>query len=420
MDKLIIYGGVQLQGEVRIGGAKNSALPIMTATILSAQKNTIQNVPDLEDVKTMCSLICYMGSECSYQDGLLTMDTTKINRYEAPYELVKTMRASVLILGPLLARYGKAKVSLPGGCAIGARPINLHLMGLQLMGANINLDSGYVVATAPKLKGACICFDTITVTGTENLMMAATLAEGKTVLKNAAMEPEVVDLGNALISMGAQIKGLGTTRIEIEGVESLNPLNDYSIICDRIEAGTFMAAAGITGGSIVLKCLQREHMDAVIAKFIEAGLTFKREGDGLRVTGPDIIKATDIQTVPYPGFPTDMQAQFMALMCRSNGISMIKENIFENRFMHVAELRRMGALIKIQDHVATVQGNGLKGAPVMATDLRASASLVLAALAAEGASTVQRIYHLDRGYERLELKLASLGAHIQRVRGVPN
>jgi UDP-N-acetylglucosamine 1-carboxyvinyltransferase len=337
-----------------------------------------------------------------------------IRNFEAPYDLVSTMRASVLILGPLLARLGKAKVSLPGGCAIGARPINLHLMGLKKMGATIKLEAGYVLAKAKRLKGASIYFDTPTVTGTENIMMAAALAEGKTVIENAAREPEVVDLANALISMGAKIKGAGDSVIEIEGVSRLEPL-DYTIIPDRIETGTFMTIAGITGGDITIKKCRPDHLDALINKLQDSGIRFRKGRDGIRVTGPERPSAVNAKTMPYPGFPTDMQAQFMAMMCIADGTCVISEKIFENRFMHVAELRRMGADITIEGGTATIRGiGGLKGAPLMATDLRASASLIVAALAAEGQTTIHRIYHLDRGYEKIEEKLQRLGADVRR------
>ena len=416
MDKLIIKGGKPLKGEVRISGAKNAALPIMTASILSSGKNTIYNIPNLMDVKTMGRLLSNMGAKFDHKDGLVTIDSSSINNFEAPYDLVKTMRASVLVLCPLVARFGRARVSLPGGCAIGARPINLHLMGLEKMGARIQLESGYVIAKATRLKGASIYLDTITVTGTENLMMAAALAKGTTILENAAREPEVVDLANCLISMGAKIRGAGDSVIEIEGVEELKPIKNYEIIPDRIETGTFMAIAGITGGDLTLKDCRPEHLDAVVMKLKDTGVVFKETKKGLRVIGPKRLTAKDVKTIPYPGFPTDMQAQFMTMMTIANGTSVIKETVFENRFMHVAELKRMGADISIEGGTATIKGvNKLKGAPVMATDLRASASLVVAALCAEGETVIHRIYHLDRGYEKMDEKLRHVGADIKRV-----
>ncbi len=418
MDKLIIRGGRPLYGEVKIAGAKNSALPIIAASILSGDKNIIENVPKLKDVETMCRLLKHLGASYSYENSRLNIDTSCINRYEAGYELVKTMRASILVLGPLLARYGRAKVSLPGGCAIGARPVNLHLIALKKMGANITLDSGYIIARSSKLKGTHIYFDTPTVTGTENIIMAASIADGTTIIENAAREPEVVDLANAINSMGGRVNGAGTPIIEVEGVGELRSLK-HSIICDRIEAGTFMAAVGITTGSIILRNVKADYMDAIISKLSEAGINVEIEkGDVIKVESFKRPLPVDIKTRPYPGFPTDMQAQFMALMCIANGISIIKENIFENRFMHVAELRRMGADIEVEGSIAKVKGvKVLKGAPVMATDLRASASLILAALGAEGVSEVLRIYHLDRGYEHIEKKLSELGADIKRVKG---
>ena len=414
MDKLIIKGGKHLKGEIEISGAKNAALPVMAASILAAGENTISRVPDLRDVKTMGRLLSNMGAEFYYEPHRAIIKTDRIKNFEAPYELVKEMRASVLVLGPMVARYGRARVSLPGGCAIGARPINLHLMGLEKMGAKIELEAGYVKATARRLKGTSIYFDTSTVTGTENLMMAATLAKGSTVLENAAREPEVVDLAAALTAMGAKINGAGESVIEIEGVEELKPVN-HTVIPDRIEAGTFMAIAGITGGDITIRGCMLEHLHASIMKLQEAGLRFEKAKDGVRVFGPARPKAIDIETAPYPGFPTDMQAQFMALMSIAQGTSLITETIFENRFMHVAELMRMGADISFKGSTATVKGiKKLKGANVMATDLRASASLVVAALRAEGETIIHRLYHLDRGYEKMEEKLRSLRADIKR------
>ncbi len=414
MDKLIIEGGRRLKGTVEISGAKNAVLPIMAATLLASGEHHISGAPHLRDVMTMGRLIAHLGAGYHFEKNKIILDCRRIDSDDAPYELVSTMRASVLVLGPLLARLGRAKVSLPGGCAIGARPINLHLAGLEKLGATISLEDGYVVARARKLRGATVCFDMPTVTGTENLMMAAVLAEGRTLLENAAREPEVRDLAEALISMGAKIQGAGESVIEIEGVRRLRPLR-HRVIPDRIETGTFLAIAGITGGDITIKNCRPEHLDAIINKFKDAGLTFRMTQRGMRVIGPVRLKAVNATTMPYPGFPTDMQAQLMAMMCVAGGTSVISEKIFENRFMHVAELRRMGADITIDGGTASVSGvKGLKGAPVMATDLRASASLIVAALAAEGESVVRRIYHLDRGYEGIEKKLLALGAVVRR------
>jgi len=415
MDKLIIRGGKRLKGEVEISGAKNAALPVIAAALLAPGEHTISRVPDLRDIKTMGRLLENMGAEFHYEPHKAVIAANRINNLEAPYELVKEMRASVLVLGPMLARFGRAKVSLPGGCAIGARPINLHLMGLEKMGAKIELESGYVMASAKRLKGAVIYFDTVTVTGTENLMMAASLAKGVTVLENAAREPEVIDLANALTAMGAKINGAGESIIKIEGVDELSPLA-HTIIPDRIETGTFMAAAGITGGDITIQGCLPEHLQAFLIKLKAAGLRFE---DMVRVIGPARPKAVDIETAPYPGFPTDMQAQFMALMSKAQGTSIITETIFENRFMHVAELRRMGADISFKGSTAIVRGvRELKGTNVMATDLRASASLVVAALGAEGKTTIHRVYHLDRGYEKIEEKLTGLGADVRREKSM--
>lgn len=416
MDKLVINGGKRLKGEVTISGAKNAALPIMVSSILASGESTIHRVPELMDVMTMGKLLDNLGAGFHYEPGTAVINTAHINNHVAPYDLVKTMRASVLVLGPLLARTGKARVSLPGGCAIGARPINLHLMGLEKMGATIELDRGYVNASAKRLRGSAIYLDMPTVTGTENLLMAASLAKGTTVIENAAKEPEVVDLANALSSMGAKISGAGESTIEVEGVDELRPLH-YSVIPDRVETGTFMTIAGITGGEILIKGCRPEHSEALITKLREAGLVIEIQGAGMRVTGPDRPSAKDIKTMPYPGFPTDMQAQFMALMAVAEGTSVIRETIFENRFMHVAELRRMGADIEIEGGVATVRGvPKLNGADVMATDLRASASLIVAGLGAEGRTTIHRLYHLDRGYERIEEKLKGLGATVERMK----
>ncbi len=416
MDKLIIHGGVSLKGEVTISGAKNAALPIMVASILARGKSVIRRVPELMDVMTMGKLLANLGADFHYSSGQAVIGAGSIDNHVAPYELVKTMRASVLVLGPLLARTGNARVSLPGGCAIGARPINLHLMGLEKMGATIELDRGYVTARAGRLNGAVIYLDIPTVTGTENLLMAASLAKGTTVIENAAREPEVVDLADALNSMGARILGAGEGTIEIEGVEELRPL-DYTVIPDRVETGTFMTIAGITGGDVLIKGCRHEHDDALITKLQEAGIVIEKQGTEMRIKAPRRPGSQDIKTMPYPGFPTDMQAQFMALMTIAQGTSVIRETIFENRFMHVAELRRMGADIEIEGGVATVRGvPKLKGTDVMATDLRASASLIVAGLAAEGKTTVHRLYHLDRGYDRIEKKLSGLGAIVERVK----
>ncbi|MBF0559113.1 MAG: UDP-N-acetylglucosamine 1-carboxyvinyltransferase [Nitrospirae bacterium] len=416
MDTLVIQGNKTLKGEVSISGAKNAALPILAASILASGESSFTGIPYLRDVVTMGRLLSTMGCKFDYADGTAVIDSASINHFEAPYELVKTMRASVLALGPLVARYGKARVSLPGGCAIGARPINLHLMGLEKMGAKIKLEGGYVIAKANVLRGASLFFDTVTVTGTENLMMAAALARGTTVLENAAREPEVVDLANCLISMGARIKGAGESVIEIEGVDTLRPAKRYRVIPDRIEAGTFMAIAGICGSDLLLKNCRSDHLDAVIMKLKDTGVSFKDTKKGLRVRGHGRPVSADLKTIPYPGFPTDMQAQFMAMMTVAKGTSVIKETVFENRYMHVAELKRMGADISIEGGAAAIRGvEQLKGAPVMATDLRASASLVVAALCAKGETRISRIYHLDRGYEKMDEKLRQLGADIYRL-----
>jgi|WetSurMetagenome_2_1015567.scaffolds.fasta_scaffold00126_25 UDP-N-acetylglucosamine 1-carboxyvinyltransferase len=416
MDLLIIRGGKQIKGEVSISGSKNAALPIITASILAPGVHQITNVPELRDVSTMARLIGNMGGLTGYRGGILTLDTGRLRTPEAPYELVKTMRAAVLVLGPLVARFGKARVSLPGGCAIGGRPIDQHIKGLEKMGAKIALEGGYVIAKAKRLNGARIYFDMPTVTGTENIMMAATLARGVTTIENAAREPEIKDLADCLIQMGAKIRGAGESIIEITGVDSLVPLANYAVIPDRIETGTFMAIAGACDGDITIRNCRTDHLDAVIMILKEAGLRFDETPKGLRVRGPKHLQACAITTMPYPGFPTDMQAQFMALMTIAKGTSIIRENIFENRFMHVAELRRMGADISIDGGTAAVKGiERLTGAPVMATDLRASASLIVAALCAKGESAIQRIYHLDRGYERIDEKLKKLGADIKRV-----
>ena len=415
MKTIHIQGGKKLKGEVTISGAKNAALPIIAAGILCGGEQKITNVPNLADVRTLGKILQNMGVTFQLQDHEILLDSAGIKDPEAPYELVRTMRASVLVLGPLLARMGRARVSLPGGCAIGARPINLHLMGLEKLGAAVDIEHGYVVAKAKKLRGAHIYFDTVTVTGTENLLMAAVLAQGETVLENAACEPEVVDLANALTRMGARIEGAGTGMIRIQGVDSLQPAS-YAVMPDRIETGTFIIAAAITGGSVKIRNCDPDHVDAVITKVIEAGADVRIENDTITVTGRRAIKPVNIKTLPYPGFPTDMQAQFMSLMALAGGTSVINETIFENRFTHVAELRRMGADIQVEGGSAVVRGvPKLSAAPVMATDLRASASLILAGLAAEGTTVVSRIYHLDRGYDTIEQKLSALGADIKRV-----
>lgn len=417
MEKIIIEGGVKLNGIVKISGAKNAALPILLASILTDKENKINNIPNLKDVDTTCQLLKGAGVRVERSgDGQVIVDASRINNTEASYDLVRTMRASVMVLGPLLARLGKAKVSLPGGCAIGARPINLHLKGFEALGANIKLEHGYVVAEAKRLKGNRIYFDIVTVTGTENIMMAGVLAEGKTIIENAAKEPEVVNLANTLNSMGASIKGAGTDIIEINGVSRLNG-GEHTVIPDRIETGTFMIAAAITGGDVeIINCIP-EYIEPVIVKLTEAGMKIDTGKDFIRVKASGKIKSVDINTAPYPAFPTDMQAQFMSLMSISEGMSVITETVFENRFMHVAELRRMGANIKVEGNTAVIKGvPKLSAAPLMATDLRASASLILAGLAAEGETVVSRVYHLDRGYEAIEKKLSALGARIKRIK----
>jgi UDP-N-acetylglucosamine 1-carboxyvinyltransferase len=415
MEKMIIEGGYRLVGEVPVSGAKNAALPLFAASLLVEDWITLRNVPALADIRTISRLLRMMGVKTEGESGTVRVSASGVHSFEAPYNMVKTMRASVLVLGPLVAKWKRARVSLPGGCAIGARPINLHLKGLESMGAKVELKHGYVEASADRLKGAEVYFDISTVTGTENIMMAAALAEGRTVLKNAAREPEVVELGQALKKMGAKIEGVGTDVLVIEGVKELRPI-EHTIIPDRIEAGTFMVAAGITQGNVKLQNCHIGHLEAVVAKLREAGLEIFPEGDGVKVIGPVNIKPVDVKTFPYPGFPTDMQAQIMALLCLAGGLSVITETVFENRFMHVSEMRRMGADIRIEGKNAIVRGlANLTGAPVMATDLRASASLVLAGLAAEGTTEVSRIYHLDRGYEKLDQKLNKLGARIRRV-----
>jgi UDP-N-acetylglucosamine 1-carboxyvinyltransferase len=420
MDKLIITGGVALEGEVRISGAKNAALPILAATLLPSGQVTVGNVPHLQDVTTTNELLGRMGVSVTIDEKLrVGVDPTTLRDCVAPYELVKTMRASILVLGPLLARFGRADVSLPGGCAIGARPVNIHVEGLRQMGADIRIENGFIRAQASRLRGARIVLDTVTVTGTENLLMAATLAEGTTVLENAAREPEVVDLAQFLIAMGANIRGAGTDTITIEGVEKLNGGVHYNVMPDRIEAGTYLCAAAITGGRVRVRDVRADHLDAVLAKFREAGMLVTTGQDWIEVDARGRrLKSVDLRTAPYPAFPTDMQAQFAALNTVGDGVGTIVETIFENRFMHMLEMRRLGADIRIEGNTAIMRGVAkLTAAPVMATDLRASASLVLAALVAEGETHIERIYHIDRGYERIEEKLRALGAQIRRVPG---
>ena len=415
MDKIIIRGGQRLCGEVRISGAKNAALPILCSALLTDGWNTYHNIPDLVDIRTVKKLIGSFGVDISGEETV-RVNASSITQTEASYELVKTMRASILVLGPLVARTGVARVSLPGGCAIGARPVNLHIKSLQEMGAEVELRDGYVEARARQLKGANIYFDISTVTGTENIMMAACLAKGTTVLRNAAQEPEVVNLADVLSGMGARITGAGTDVITIDGVDRLHPV-EATIIPDRIEAGTFMIAAGITGGDVRLLGCTPLHLEALIHKLRDAGMEITVIDGGLRASGGQIIRSTDVKTQPYPGFATDLQAQMMALMVLGNGLSVITETVFENRFMHVSELIRMGADVVIQGRSAIVKGvPELRGAPVMATDLRASASLILAGLAAKGRTELSRVYHIDRGYQAIEKKLSALGAHIERVR----
>ena len=414
MDKIVIQGGKPLYGDVQISGAKNAALPILASSLLTEGENTFHNIPDLVDIKTIKKLLRNMGVQF---DGNETckVSAEKITSCDAPYDLVKTMRASVLVLGPLVARMGVARVSLPGGCAIGARPVNLHIKALQDMGARVELNNGYIEAKAKKLKGADIYFDITTVTGTENVMMAATLAEGTTVLNNAAREPEVVNLAHVLKGMGAKISGAGTDTIIIEGVTSLRP-TEAEIIPDRIEAGTFMIAAGMTRGEINIIGCNPHHLEALINKLRDTGMKISPIKSGLKVSSGEKINSVDVKTLPYPGFPTDLQAQMMAYMSIGSGLSVISETVFENRFMHVSELLRMGADIVIQGGNAIVRGVPmLHGAQTMATDLRASASLILAALAAEGTTEISRVYHIDRGYQAIEKKFSALGADIKRM-----
>jgi UDP-N-acetylglucosamine 1-carboxyvinyltransferase len=415
MDKLRITGGRKLQGTVRISGAKNAALPVMAATLLAPGVHRLRNVPRLRDTRTFARVLELLGAKVEFEGNLLTIDTQGVNSVEAPYELVKTMRASIYVLGPLLARFGQARVSLPGGCAWGPRPVNLHLTGLQAMGAALEIEHGYIVGRDVKLKGATIGFDVVSVGATAQLMMAAVLAEGTTVLENVALEPDITVLGEVLVACGARIDGLGSRRLSIQGVRSLRPI-DTAIIPDRIEAATFAAAAAMTGGRIRLEGVAPDHFEAPLRKLEEAGCTLVREAEAVIVSGPARPRAVNVVTQPFPGFPTDMQAQMIAVCALADGTSVIEDTIYMDRFTHVPELARMGARIELKGNVAVVKGvERLSGAQVMATDLRASASLVLAALAAEGESLIDRIYHLDRGYEALETKFAALGARIERV-----
>ena len=416
MQKLLIQGGNKLNGEVRISGAKNAALPIMCASLLSADDVHLSNLPDMHDVATMAKLLQQMGVSVALASQGATFNAGRVDKLEAPYDMVKTMRAAILVLGPLLTRFGEARVSLPGGCAIGSRPVDLHIKGLQAMGAEIHIEHGYIHATAKRLQGAKICFDVVSVTGTENLMMAAALADGVTTLENAAREPEVVDLANCLIAMGAKISGAGSDTITVQGVSSLHGAN-YRVMPDRIESGTFLVAAAATGGRITLSEARADILDSVLDKLREAGALIEVSGKHITLEMQRRPLAVNLRTAPYPAFPTDMQAQFMALNTIADGTAMVVETIFENRFMHVQELRRLGAQIDIEGNTAIVKGCAqLEGATIMATDLRASACLVIAGLVAQGETIVDRIYHLDRGYEHIEAKLSALGAQISRIK----
>ena len=415
MDKLEIQGNGPLRGEIRVSGAKNAALPILCAGLLTADTVTLDNVPNLQDVRTTLKLLRQMGVKAEQDGARVTLNGADVNSPEAPYELVKTMRASILVLGPLVARFGEARVSLPGGCAIGARPVDQHIKGLQAMGAEISIEHGFIHARASRLKGARVVTDMITVTGTENLLMAATLADGETVLENAAREPEVTDLANLLVKMGARIEGIGTDRLVVQGVERLHGAS-HAVIADRIEAGTFLCAAAATLGDVVLRGVQPGILDTVLDKLREAGASIETGDDWIRLQMARRPQAVSFRTSEYPAFPTDMQAQFMALNSVANGVARITETIFENRFMHVQELNRLGADIAVEGNTAVVTGvPRLSGAKVMATDLRASASLVIAGLVAEGETVIDRIYHLDRGYDRMEDKLSAVGAKIRRI-----
>jgi UDP-N-acetylglucosamine 1-carboxyvinyltransferase len=416
MDKLQIVGGKRLDGDITISGAKNAALPILCAALLTAGDLELSNVPHLHDVKTMLKLLAQTGLKVQQDGETVTLNGAAIDTLEAPYELVKTMRASILVLGPLLARFGEAKVSLPGGCAIGSRPVDQHILGLEALGAEITIEAGYIYARCAKLKGASIRTEMITVTGTENLLMAATLADGETVLENAAQEPEVTDLANLLVKMGAKIDGIGTGRLVIQGVPSLHGAK-HAVISDRIEAATFLCAVAATGGDILLKNTRTDIMDAGLDKLREIGLVMEVGPDSIRASMAGRPRPVTFTTTEYPGFPTDMQAQFMAVNTIAEGASRVTETIFENRFMHVQEMNRLGASIKTDGNTASIAGVlRLRGAPVMATDLRASASLVIAAMAAEGTTVIERIYHLDRGYDRMEVKLSAVGADIVRIK----
>ncbi len=415
MDKIVVEGGRPLRGEVAISGAKNAALPVLMAALLTDGWNTFDNVPDLRDIDSTQQLLTHLGAAVERFGGTVRINAAGLNNPEAPYDIVRKMRASILVLGPLVARLKRARVSLPGGCAIGARPINLHLKGLTALGAAIDLNHGYIEAKADRLTGADIYFDIPTVTGTENLMMTAVLADGTTVLRNAACEPEIVALADVLTGMGACIEGAGTSIVTIQGVDALHPTT-FTIIPDRIEAGTFMVAAALTRGQVTLRGCEPAHLKACIDKLKLAGARISLEDDGLTIAGTEAFNSVDVRTQPYPGFPTDMQAQFMVLMSVANGLSVISETIFENRFIHVSELRRMGADIRITGNTAVVRGvSHLSAAPVMATDLRASASLILAGLVARGTTEVHRVYHLDRGYQGIEKKIAALGAAVRRL-----
>jgi UDP-N-acetylglucosamine 1-carboxyvinyltransferase len=415
MQKLLITGGKRLAGDIAISGAKNAALPILCAGLLSADTVQLSNVPRLQDVATMLKLLRQMGLRVEEEGDRIALNGSRIDKLEAPYEMVKTMRAAILVLGPLVARFGEARVSLPGGCAIGSRPVDQHIKGLKAMGAEIQIEAGYIHARAKKLRGARIVTDMITVTGTENLLMAATLADGETVLENAAREPEVTDLANLLVAMGAQISGIGTDRLVIQGVPSLHGAS-HAVIPDRVETATFLCAVAAAGGDVTLTNVRTDILDVALDKLREAGVVLTTGPDWIRAQMAARPKAVSFRTTEYPGFPTDMQAQFMALNCIAEGNSRVTETIFENRFMHVQEMNRLGACIGIEGHTAIIEGvPQLVGAPVMATDLRASASLVIAGLAARGETLVDRIYHLDRGYDRMEVKLCAVGADIQRV-----
>ncbi|WP_211442879.1 UDP-N-acetylglucosamine 1-carboxyvinyltransferase [Collimonas humicola] len=416
MDKLLIQGGNRLSGEITISGAKNAALPILCAGLLTSDQLQLSNVPNLHDVSTILKLLRQMGLKATQDGHFVTLQGDAISKLEAPYEMVKTMRASILVLGPLLARFGEARVSLPGGCGIGSRPVDQHIKGLQAMGAEISIEAGYIHAKAKKLKGTRVVTDMITVTGTENLLMAATLADGETVLENAAREPEVSDLANLLVAMGAKIEGIGTDRLVIQGVDKLHGA-EHSVIADRIETGTFLCAVAATGGDVMLKNTRSHILDAVLDKLREAGVILTSGEDWIRVQMAARPKAVSFRTTEYPGFPTDMQAQFMSLNSIADGTSHVTETIFENRFMHVQEMNRLGAAIDVQGNTAIIKGvDHLVGAPVMATDLRASASLVISGLVAQGQTMIERVYHLDRGYDQMERKLSAVGANIERIK----